>query len=253
MHVFGESRSRVARNHALIAPDSHVVASLPGWKNTDGVTLITPQMGARFSQYLALMEAGSYVDSAPAGIERLVYVVDGTIRTEVSNSKQTLEAGGFAWLPPDLNHHLEATRPTQLVVFDKHYAALPHINAPPPLLGRAEDRPGEPFLGDPDAVLQTLLPTDERFDMAVNIFTFQPGATLPMVEVHVMEHGLLMLAGMGVYRLGDRWYPVRAGDVIWMASYCPQWFVAMGREPAAYLYYKDVNRHPLTMSSERDE
>ncbi len=33
--------------------------------------------------------------------------------------------------------------------------------------------------------------------------TYQPGATLPMVEIHVMEHGLLMLAGGGIYRLGD--------------------------------------------------
>jgi (S)-ureidoglycine aminohydrolase len=53
-----------------------------------------------------------------------------------------------------------------------------------------------------------------------------------------------MLAGQGVYRLADSWYPVQEGDVIWMASYCPQWFVAMGKEPARYLYYKDVNRIP---------
>ena len=37
--------------------------------------------------------------------------------------------------------------------------------------------------------------------------TYQPGAALPMVEIHVMEHGLLMLAGGGIYRLGDHWYP----------------------------------------------
>ena len=36
--------------------------------------------------------------------------------------------------------------------------------------------------------------------------------------------------------------PVAAGDVIWMAPFCPQWFVAMGKTPASYLYYKDVNR-----------
>jgi (S)-ureidoglycine aminohydrolase len=30
-----------------------------------------------------------------------------------------------------------------------------------------------------------------------------------------------------------------------MAPYCPQWFVAMGKNPARYLYYKDVNRRPL--------
>ena len=38
---------------------------------------------------------------------------------------------------------------------------------------------------------------------------------------------------------------MRQGDVIWMAAYCPQWFVAMGKSPARYLYYKDVNRDPL--------
>ena len=80
--------------------------------------------------------------------------------------------------------------------------------------------------------------------MAVNIFKYAPGATLPFVETHVMEHGLLMLAGEGIYRLEDRWYPVRAGDAIWMAPYCPQWFVATGKAPASYIYYKDVNRWP---------
>ena len=48
--------------------------------------------------------------------------------------------------------------------------------------------------------------------------------------------------GNGVYRLEDSWYPVAEGDCIWMAAYCPQWFVAMGKTRASYLYYKDVNR-----------
>ncbi|MFY8268132.1 MAG: cupin domain-containing protein, partial [Terrimicrobiaceae bacterium] len=59
------------------------------------------------------------------------------------------------------------------------------------------------------------------------------------------EHGMLILTGQGVYRMENDWYPVRAGDVIWMAPYCPQWFVAMGDEPASYLYYKNVNRLPV--------
>ncbi len=79
----------------------------------------------------------------------------------------------------------------------------------------------------------------------MNVLTFQPGATLPLVEVHVMEHGLLMLEGQGVYRLGAEWYPVRKHDLIWMAPFCPQWFVAMGKSQARYLYYKDVNRDPM--------
>ena len=76
----------------------------------------------------------------------------------------------------------------------------------------------------------------------VNTMTFQPGASLHMVEMHVMEHGLLILEGGGIYRLGDKWYPVTAGDFIWMAPYCPQWFGALGEKPAKYLIYKDWNR-----------
>jgi (S)-ureidoglycine aminohydrolase len=72
--------------------------------------------------------------------------------------------------------------------------------------------------------------------------TFQPGATLPMVEVHVMEHGLLMLAGAGIYRLGNNWYSVAEGDFIWMAPYLPQWYGALGKTPTKYLIYKDWNR-----------
>ena len=60
-----------------------------------------------------------------------------------------------------------------------------------------------------------------------------------------MEHGLLMLQGQGIYRLDADYHPVQAGDVIWMSAYCPQWFVAMGKTPASYIYYKDVNRAPL--------
>jgi len=42
-------------------------------------------------------------------------------------------------------------------------------------------------------------------------------------------------------KVGD---PVKKGDSIWMAPYCQQWFTAMGKEPAVYIYYKNVNRFP---------
>src|SRR5204862_4975240 len=129
------------------------------------------------------------------------------------------------------------------------YSPLAGVAPPELRFGQEQNVEGVPFLGDPDAVLKTFLPTEPAFDLAVNLFTFRPGAALPMVEIHIMEHGLLMVEGQGVYRLGDSWYPVQQGDVIWMASYCPQWFVAMGKGPARYLYYKDVNRDPLEAPS----
>ena len=128
--------------------------------------------------------------------------------------------------------------------FNKRYEPLAGSPRPALVVGQTSERPGVPFLGDTDARLQTLLPDAPAFDMAVNLFTYEPGATLPFVETHVMEHGLLMLAGQGIYRLDSDWHPVQAGDVIWMAPYCAQWFVAMGKAPASYIYYKNVNRPP---------
>ena len=243
MNALGSTRSRICKDHALIAPESFVRSTLPGWDNTEIVILISPQMGAHFTQYLAYMGTGAATGPMAADCERVIYVIDGEVTIEPGH--HSLSAGGFAYFPPHAETSVRAKGPCGLNVFEKHYVPLTG-SAPPRLLwGQEQDVQGMPFLGDPDAVLKTFLPMQPAFDLAVNLFTFQPGAALPLVEVHVMEHGLLMLEGQGVYRLADSWYPVQRGDVIWMAPYCPQWFVAMGKGPARYLYYKDVNRAPL--------
>ncbi len=245
MNLFGFSRSRVARDHALLAPESFVRSTLPGWENTEVVLLISPAMGARFTQYLAIMGAGAVAGPVQAECERVIFVLDGEVQLKSGRgSGKTLRAGGFAYFPPGEAAGLQARRASRLNVFEKRYQPLAAVAPPPIHFGQEQDIEGQPFLGDPDARLQTLLPTEPAFDLAVNVFTFRPGTALPLVEVHVMEHGLLMLEGQGIYRLGDGWYPVQQGDAIWMAPYCPQWFVAMGKGPARYLYYKDVNREP---------
>jgi len=125
-------------------------------------------------------------------------------------------------------------------VIEKTYVALEGVQPSKALFGD-ESKVKPQSLGDGLEVF-ILLPENPGFDFAVNTMTYQPGAALSMVEAHVMEHGLLMLAGGGIYRLGDRWYPVTTGDFIWMAPWCPQWFGALGKKPAKYLIYKDWNR-----------
>jgi len=248
--LFGQTRSRVNGNHALITPDTHVWGLLPGWKGASAAVHISPHLGARFSQAAVALETGGMSGGAAAGIERVIFVLTGAVSLKLPGGgpAHRLAAEGFAYLPSDRPHEIKATEPTTLIVFEKPFQRAAGVELPEAVVGAAADVPGEPFMVDEQARLQVLLPADERFDMAVNIFTYQPGATLPQVEIHVMEHGLVMLDGAGVYRLGDSWYPVGKGDVIWMASYCPQWFVAMGKTPARYLYYKDVNREPLLTS-----
>jgi len=133
---------------------------------------------------------------------------------------------------------------SQLLVFKKAYEPLPRKKPRAFFTGDEKDIPETPFLGDEHARLKTLIPDSLAADLAVNIFTYDPGATLPFVETHVMEHGMLFLAGGGVYRLDADWHPVTAGDAIWIAPYCPQWFIAAGPQPARYIYYKNINRPP---------
>ena len=245
MDIFGNTRSHLARDHALITPDTHVRSPLVGWKKASAVTHISPHIGARFLQYTAHLDADATSATPGVGIQRFVYVRDGTVQVTIQlpdQQQHDLAEGGYAFIPAGCRHTITSDGAAALIVFEKRAEPFLGEAAPEAIFGNVANVDGEPFMGDPDTQLQTLLPDSPQFDMAVNILTYQPGATLPQVEIHVMEHGLMMLDGMGVYRLSDRYYPVAAGDVIWMASYCPQWFVAMGKQPARYIYYKDVHR-----------
>ncbi len=242
---YGHTRTRVAARHALLAPDGHVASCIPGITGAVAVILIDEAMGARFSQLLVTFERGGKAAPAAGPSETFGYFMSGGGTVKIGSQKARCDAGGYFFAPAGEAWSIAAPAAgTKVTLFKKRFVPLPGTAAPQALIADASRVKGKPFLGDPDARLQVLLPDKPAFDMAVNIFTYKPGATLPFVETHVMEHGLIMLAGRGVYRLEDSWYPVAAGDAIWMAPYCPQWFVAMGKEPAAYLYYKDVNRSP---------
>jgi Uncharacterized protein, possibly involved in glyoxylate utilization len=236
----------MGNRHALIAPDGHVPSVLPGISGAVTNVLISPAMGANLTQLLVTFEADGHAEFSSEDVETFVFVMEGACSVSVDGHEGDLAAGGYVFAPAGTQ--LEVLRPqagTKLTVFRKYYEEFEDVPGPAPVIGDTADVEGVPFLGDPDARLKTLLPDTPSFDMAVNLFTYQPGARLPFVETHIMEHGLIMLSGEGVYRLEDSWYPVARGDAIWMAPYCPQWFVAMGKEPASYLYYKDINRSPM--------
>jgi len=161
--------------------------------------------------------------------------------------KRSLAAGGFAFLPQGAPHTVRAVAPSRAALIEKHYQPIGGDDDPAPQIVVGNEAAIEPvaLMGDETLRVRSLMPDGPAYDFAVNTMTYDPGAALSMVEIHVMEHGLLMLEGGGIYRLGDAWYSVQAGDFIWMAPYCPQWFAALGKRPAKYLIYKDWRRHPL--------
>ena len=46
---FGQTRTRIAHRHALIAPDGHVQSRVPGISGAAVIVLINEAMGARFA------------------------------------------------------------------------------------------------------------------------------------------------------------------------------------------------------------
>lgn len=243
MHNLGHTRSSQARNHVLHTPDAFVRTALPGMKRCAAIVHSGPAMGAGFAQYTAEFEAGG--ELGPTAAQRFVYVIEGRVSIELQKKKTQLGVRGYAYFPQQETHRIIAAESSRAAVIEKPYFPLHSVKPPRPITSSEDDVDSHALNDDAGLQVKCLLPDEPSFDFAVNTMVYQPGAALSQVEMHVMEHGLLMLEGGGIYRLGEAWYPVTAGDFIWMAPWCPQWFGAIGKVPAKYLIYKDWNRHPL--------
>ena len=236
------SRVAVERNFALLPPEGIPASVLPEWTKTEARILAAPPMGARFAMYLLdVAPGGGAGNTPPENVQGFFYVIDGEVELDLNSRGYRLAKGGFAYVSPGARFRLIARNQARVIWLKKRYQE--HGSSRPfDVVGNEAEVKGEPFMEIQELLLKKLLPDEIAFDMAMNIFTFPPGFSLPITETHVMEHGLYMLQGQGVYYLGDRWMEVQAGDFIWMGPYCPQSFYATSSEPARYIYYKDVNR-----------
>ena len=239
------NRTVLHSKYALVSPQSHVTSNLPGCVNTAATVLVSAAMGARFSQVLYKMASNGSISYKSGCEECFFYVIKGTCTFDSDTSTRHINQESFFYIPPGTGLEIKSSGETcVLLAFFKNYEFLEGATPPEVYFGSMAQSKQEPFGGDESIRLCTLLPDDMRFDMAVNILIYQPGRYLPITESHVMEHGLYMLKGEGIFLLNKRYYRVTQGDTIWMAPYCPQWFAALGHEAASYLYYKDVNRYP---------
>jgi (S)-ureidoglycine aminohydrolase len=244
----GHTRSANRRDHLLLTPDTFIRTPLPGLTGGMAIVHVAPQAGAAFTMMTVELEAGGIFTEGPT--QRFLYVLEGTLTLSGASAPHphTLRTGSFAYLPTGHTHSLVAKTTARIAVIDKPFLPLDPTHEqgfPEFLLGHDSDVASTALNGDEDLQVRALLPASLAFDFACNTMTYAPGASLSQVEIHYMEHGLLMLDGGGIYRLGDAWYPTQAGDFIWMAPFCPQWFGALGKQPARYLIYKDFNRHTL--------
>ena len=248
MEISALTRSVVKSNHAVISPDGYINSNVPGWTGCTVNVIINEDMGAMLCQTFVTLKKEGRLTGKTTLSQIFFYVIEGECSAAVSGENQVLTTGQFVYVPVMKEYRIEClNQDTRILTFHKSYEFLDGYEVPDTLFGDAAVVEGPSYLGDPALRLQVLLPDHLSFDMAINIFTYDPGGHLPLVETHVMEHGLMYLRGQGIYMLDHQWYPIKKGDSIWMAPYCQQWFTAMGKEPAVYIYYKNVNRFPTVV------
>ncbi|KAG1668120.1 hypothetical protein FOA52_003907 [Chlamydomonas sp. UWO 241] len=237
LNLPGFTRSVYKRDYGLITPESRVWNTQPGWSKSVTSHLISKGSGAHFVMFLARMSAGAVAGTPAPGTERFVFVLDG----EVQAGGVTLAPNQWAYFPPNATETLTSTNGAGVVLFERTFS----LKASPVFAtGDAEDSPLLPTT--PEVFkLRKLLPTTVDYDFNVHLMDFNPGEYLIVKEVHYNQHGLLLLEGQGIYRLADDWYPVQAGDAIYMAPYVTQWYAALGNKPSRYLLYKDTTVDPL--------
>lgn len=240
-------RTRVTPRWALMPLEGFPFSRLPSWPTAQVRVLASPRIGAEFVQYLIDLPAGSTGEFvADSAIETFFYVMSGTATfSDGGKTKHAIRDGSFGLTPPGRASQFVAESATQVLMLRKKFETAPGVKAFEGFYGHESDVKKEVWADNPNSLLQTLIPDRFEFDLAMNIFTFNPGHGLPIIETHVMEHGALILQGKGLYYLGDQWMEVEKDDFIWMGPYCPQSFYATGPTPAKYIYYKNVNREIL--------
>jgi (S)-ureidoglycine aminohydrolase len=247
-------RTRFTEAYALLCKRTMrdiVTSYLPFWEDTRVWVIARPLSGfaETFSQYIVEVAKGGGSDrpEADPAAEAVLFVVDGSVRLTIAGKAHTLTAGGYAYLPPGAEWTLRNTRAraARFHWIRKAYQRVDGIEAPEPFVANEQDIEPVPM---PDtegrwATTRFVDPGDLRHDMHVNIVTFAPGAVIPFLETHVMEHGLYVLEGKAVYKLNRDWVEVEAGDFMWLRAFCPQACYAGGPGRFRYLLYKDANRH----------
>lgn len=227
-----------------------VTSFLPFWEDTRLWVIARPMTGfaETFSQYIMEVQPGGGSDKAETDplAEGVLFIVEGTATLQVGGASHDMEPGGYAYLPPQSGWTLRNTG-TEVLRFHwirKAYEAVDGLDMPEVLVLNEKDVAPTPMPGTDGkwATTRFVDPSDLRHDMHVTVVTFQPGAVIPFLETHVMEHGLYVLEGKAVYRLNNDWVEVEAGDYMWLRAFCPQACYAGGPGPFRYLLYKDVNR-----------
>ncbi|TWS19996.1 (S)-ureidoglycine aminohydrolase [Tsukamurella asaccharolytica] len=226
-----------------------VTSVFPGWTNTRAWVLNRPVAGGSTTFAQSIVEVspggGSEAPEPQPEVQSFLLVTQGALQVTIDGEAHTLTEGGYAYIPAGTTWSVANTADGAAVFqwIRKRYEPLAG-HTPKVAVGNERDIEPSPMPGTDNKWRTTRIldPQDLAYDMHCNIVTFEPGASIPFAETHVMEHGLFVLEGKAVYRLNGDWVEVQEGDYMSLRAFCPQACYAGGPSNFRYLLYKDVNR-----------
>ena len=227
-----------------------VTSNLPFWDKTRVWILARPLSGfaETFSHYIMEVQdgGGSQKPEPDQNAEGVLFVVEGALSLVLDGQTYEMTAGGYAFIPPasDWQVSNDSGAAVRFHWIRKRYEFVDGITPPKAFVTSDQDVAASemPDTNGAWSTTRFVDPNDVAHDMHVNIVTFKAGGRIPFPETHVMEHGLYVLSGKGVYYLNQDEFNVEPGDYMWLRAFCPQWCYTDGPEDFRYLLYKDVNR-----------
>src|SRR6266702_7369167 len=97
--LFGSMRNVVKPRYALLTPNGFVPSYLPGWQKSVCNVLISPAMGANFSQVLVTLEIEGQCRGNTGLNQYFIYVVEGAASIVLDDKRQRLDGGSYVYLP----------------------------------------------------------------------------------------------------------------------------------------------------------
>jgi (S)-ureidoglycine aminohydrolase len=244
--IASKSRSILKPDIYMVLPSNDRVFSKLSQFNdkVQAKILAAPNLRAKFIEdELFINSNGGTERSIQEDFEHFFYVLEGMVHFNVEKKDHKLDKGSFVWVPPMVPFSLiNREEPVcRMLWIRRKYKLVERWEMPKLIVSHESKVKAIPV----DTYFEKHLTPyydNPAFDMGINLQIFAPGTYFDFVESHMMEHGLYMLSGRGIYCLNKEFIEIQKDDFIYMAPFCPQSFYALGWDESSYLLYKDVNR-----------
>jgi len=174
--------------------------------------------------------------------EELLNVKEGQLKVTIAGKEKILSPGGLALSLPGDEHGAMNPGKTKTVYYVIKYTKQPVDAARGLAAGGSilvdwsEPKPEKTDRGERRNFFLRPTALFERFDMHVT--TLNTGQVSHLPHTHVQEEIIIIKSGNVKMQIGDKFYPARAGDIIFLPTGVPHALQNTGSESTTYFAFQ---------------